>query len=110
MMAGYGSADMPKTESKQTPADTDAEIRFEDAIERLEDIIGRMESERVPLDQLLTDYEQGTALLKLCRERIEHARERVETINKGLASAAPKAADSDTDGGEDPDDDDTPLF
>ena len=102
-MAGYGRADMPKTEPQTQPPDE--ALRFEDAIERLEEIIGRMESERVPLDKLLTDYEEGTALLKLCRQRIEHARERVETINKGLANGAPKTTGED----DDPDNDDEDI-
>ena len=106
MMAGYGLADMSKTEPQTQPAPGD-ELRFEDAIGRLEEIIERMESERVPLDKLLADYEQGTALLKLCRERIEHARERVETINQGLAHAMPSPTSDD---GADGDDDDTQLL
>ena len=67
---------------KKQPA---SELRFEDAIERLEEIIERMETERVPLDDLLKDYEEGTNLLKTCRERIGAARLRVERINKDLA-------------------------
>jgi exodeoxyribonuclease VII small subunit len=39
------------------------DLRFEDAVERLENIIGRMETERIPLDDLLKDYEEGTQLL-----------------------------------------------
>ena len=65
------------------------EIRFEEAIERLEEIIERMETERVPLDDLLKDYEEGTGLLKLCRERIGAARLRVEKINQDLSRATP---------------------
>ena len=60
------------------------DLRFEDAVERLESIIGRMETERIPLDDLLKDYEEGTQLLKLCRERIDNARARVDKINKEL--------------------------
>ena len=97
---------MPKAKAAQPQPD----LRFEDAIERLEDIIGRMETERVPLDQLLTDYEEGTALLKLCRSRIDTARQRVETIDKELAGARQDfPADGEEDGADsekDADDDD----
>ena len=62
------------------------ELRFEEAMESLENIIDRMETERIPLDDLLKDYEEGTQLLKLCRERIENARARIDQINKELGS------------------------
>jgi exodeoxyribonuclease VII small subunit len=60
-------------------------LKFEDAIERLEDIVRRMEEDHVPLDELLRDYEAGTRLLRVCRDRIEAARARIEQI--GQASA-----------------------
>ncbi|MFP6873657.1 MAG: exodeoxyribonuclease VII small subunit [Verrucomicrobiales bacterium] len=71
---------MPRKDKAASKQD----LRFEDAVERLENIIGRMETERIPLDDLLKDYEEGTRLLKLCRERIDNARTRVEEINKEL--------------------------
>jgi len=55
-------------------------------MESLENIIERMETERIPLDDLLKDYEEGTKLLKLCRDRIETARARIDQINKELGS------------------------
>ncbi len=62
------------------------ELRFEEAMESLENIIDRMETERIPLDDLLKEYEKGTKLLKLCRERIENARAKISKINKDLGS------------------------
>ena len=71
------------------------DLDFEDAIGRLEEIIGRMEGERIPLDSLLKDYKEGTQLLKLCRKRIEGARGQIDTITKEMAAAHPDdAADS----------------
>ena len=78
--------------SKKAPTE---DLRFEDAIERLEEIIGRMETEQIPLDDLLKEYEEGTRLLKLCRERIGAARARVEKINKDLASGGARAENID---------------
>ena len=98
---------MPEKTLDQDPVD----LSFEDAIDRLETIIGRMENERVPLAELLADYEQGTALLKLCRSRIDAARERVETINKDLAAARESGTDEIQSGSEDdsPEDDDDEI-
>jgi len=56
-------------------------LNFEDAIERLENIIEKMEGERIPLEELLKDYEEGTKLLNACKEKINVAKEKVEKIN-----------------------------
>tara|TARA_Y100001934_G_scaffold31057_1_gene34461 strand:- start:147 stop:407 length:261 start_codon:yes stop_codon:yes gene_type:complete len=73
---------------KQT--DLKDDLHFEDAIERLEKIIEKMENERVPLEEMLKDYEEGTKLLSVCKEKINIARKKVEKINKDLNKDAPK--------------------
>ena len=75
---------MPQKKTKGT----DENLQFEEAIEKLEFIIERMESERIPLEELLKDYEEGTELLKLCRNRIEGARQKVDKINKELTNGS----------------------
>ena len=64
------------------PPNTDAS--FEQAMDRLEEIVSAMESDRMPLDEMVTSYEEGMKLLKLCRHRIEAARQRIETISQGI--------------------------
>ena len=73
---------------KQTDLKND--LHFEDAIERLEKIIEKMENERVPLEEMLKDYEEGTKLLSVCKEKNSIARKKVEQINKDLNKDAPK--------------------
>ena len=68
--------------NKQTDLKND--LHFEDAIERLEKIIEKMENERVPLEEMLKDYEEGTKLLSVCKEKISIARKKVEQINNCL--------------------------
>ena len=64
-------------------------LNFEEAIERLEKIIDKMEGERIPLEELLKDYEEGTKLLNSCKEKIKTAKEKVEKINKSLNEDMP---------------------
>lgn len=64
-------------------------MTFEDAMERLEEIVGAMEAERLPLEEMVTAYEEGAQLLKVCRARIEVARQRVELITTRLDEPAP---------------------
>jgi exodeoxyribonuclease VII small subunit len=75
---------MPSSQKKGT----EENLQFEEAIEKLESIIERMESEQIPLQELLKDYEEGTKLLKLCRTRIDGARQKVDKINKELTNGS----------------------
>ena len=75
---------MPPSQKKET----EENLQFEEAIEKLESIIERMESEQIPLQELLKDYEEGTKLLKLCRDRIDGARQKVDKINKELTNGS----------------------
>jgi len=57
---------------------------FEEAMERLDEIVSAMEGERMPLDEMVASYEEGVKLLSLCRQRIDTARLRVEKIQVDL--------------------------
>lgn len=56
------------------------ESSFEQAMDRLEEIVAQMEGDRMPLDEMVSSYEEGMGLLKVCRQRIEVARRRIELI------------------------------
>ena len=49
------------------------ELSFEQALSNLEEIIRQMESGEAPLESLVTHYQTGVKMLKLCRERIDSA-------------------------------------
>ena len=61
---------------------------FEQAMERLDEIVARMEVEKLPLEEMVASYEEGMQLLQSCRQRIEAARRRVELINAGNGETA----------------------
>lgn len=64
-------------------AGTSAEIAamtFEDALRALEDVVRRLESGEVPLDQSITLYERGEALRLHCQARLDAAQARIEKI------------------------------
>jgi exodeoxyribonuclease VII small subunit len=68
------------------------ETSFEQAMERLEEIVSAMESDRMPLDEMVSSYEEGMKLLQVCRQRIDNARQRIETISlnpEGKAEITP---------------------
>mgnify|MGYP000750580786 CR=1 FL=1 len=57
-------------------------------MDRLEEIVAAMESDRMPLDEMVTSYEEGMKLLQQCRRRIDAARQRIETISLGADGKA----------------------
>jgi exodeoxyribonuclease VII small subunit len=62
-----------------------SEHSFETALERLEQIVEEMEGDKLPLEQLLGRYEEGTRLVKVCQERIGSAEKRIELIARNAA-------------------------
>lgn len=94
--------DKPSKSSKPAPTSksigVEAEhLTFEQAVERLEAIIGRIESGEIGLEQSIREYEHGVALLKRCRAILEQAEQRVEelTTPKNAAGAAPSTPGAD---------------
>ena len=65
-----------------------SEHSFESAIERLEQIVEEMEGDRLPLEELLARYEEGTRLVKVCQDRIGAAEKRIELIARNASGAA----------------------
>ncbi len=55
-------------------------LNFEDALKRLEDIVRKLESGDVPLDQSIDLYSQGEQLRNLCQKRLEDAQAKIEKI------------------------------
>ncbi|MFN0129597.1 MAG: exodeoxyribonuclease VII small subunit [Verrucomicrobiales bacterium] len=84
----------PETPTCQTPADSD--LPFEQAIERIEELVARMEGERLPLDDLIKAYDEGIRLLEVCRQRLDDAQRRIDLISQrpdGTVSLTPFSPD-----------------
>ncbi len=56
-------------------------MTFEQAIEELESIIGRIESGKIGLAESLAEYQRGAALLKRCRGVLEVAEQQIEKLS-----------------------------
>ena len=63
-------------------SDKEEKLSFEEALANLEEIIQRMESGEAPLDSLVTDYQTGVKMLKLCREKIEGAEMKIKEVQE----------------------------
>jgi len=67
--------------SSADDADTRA-MKFEQAFGELEMLIGQMEGDELPLDEMVKAYERGTRLWNQCKLRLDEARLKVEAITK----------------------------
>jgi exodeoxyribonuclease VII small subunit len=65
----------------QTPAEH-AEQTFESAMKRLEQIVEAMESDQLPLEDLIVRYEEGIRLVQVCETKLKTAEKKIEVITR----------------------------
>ena len=70
------------------PKPREADLNFEDAMDRLEKIVEQMESGKLPLEDLIVRYEEGMKLVKTCQERLANAEQKIEIITRNTAGKA----------------------
>ena len=58
-------------------------VSYKAALEELEQLVARLESGDMPLDQLLAGYQRGAELLKFCRDRLEAVENQVRVLDQG---------------------------
>lgn len=58
-------------------------LSYEDAMQELETLVRRLESGEMPLDQLLSGYQRGAALLQLCRDRLQAVEDQIKVLDDG---------------------------
>ena len=73
------------TDAAPAPA---ADLSFEDALQRLEQIVQKLESGQAPLEESIKLYEEGARLKAHCEERLKAAQLRVEKIVVGADGQA----------------------
>ena len=56
---------------------------YEAALQELEQLVARMESAQMPLDQLLESYKRGAVLLAFCKTRLEAVEQQVQVLEAG---------------------------
>lgn len=58
------------------------ELKFEDALKKLEKIVEDLERGNLSLDEALKKYEEGIALSRICTQRLENAKKKVDILTK----------------------------
>ncbi|MBR0302219.1 MAG: exodeoxyribonuclease VII small subunit [Clostridia bacterium] len=62
--------------------DEKAEIKFEAALARLEEIVASLERGKCELDESLSLFEEGVSLVKLCTEKLDGAEQKIRILTE----------------------------
>ena len=73
--------------SKAAEAARTDNLPFEEAMKRLESIVDAMESEDLALETLLSRYEEGMKLARVCQAKIADAELKIQQLEKNAAGA-----------------------
>ena len=58
-------------------------INYEKAIERLEEIVDRLENGNLPLEEMMKLYEEGTVLAAKCSKSLDAAQLKITELSAG---------------------------
>ncbi|AVO50194.1 exodeoxyribonuclease VII small subunit [Melaminivora suipulveris] len=72
---------MPKAPAAPAPVPEPAS--YEAALQELEQLVARIESGQLPLDQMLAGYQRGATLLQFCRARLEAVQQQIQVLDEG---------------------------
>jgi exodeoxyribonuclease VII small subunit len=86
---------MPKASAPSSTANTASQSpdflplpeSYEQAMQELELLVRRLESGEMPLDQLLSGYQRGAALLQFCRDKLNAVEDQIKVLDDGALKA-----------------------
>jgi exodeoxyribonuclease VII small subunit len=59
-----------------------AEMKFEEALKRLEKIVEDLEKGDLSLDEALKKYQEGIELSRLCSQRLDSVKKKIDILSK----------------------------
>ena len=68
------------------------DMKFEEAISSLEDIVKKLESNSFSLDESLGAFEEAVRLVKLCNKKLEDAEQKVRILTESEDGTVTDAA------------------
>ncbi|MGH7275866.1 MAG: exodeoxyribonuclease VII small subunit [Candidatus Rokuibacteriota bacterium] len=64
-----------------------SDLKFEDSLGRLEQIVSQLEAGNLPLEESLKVFEEGIALARSCAKYLEEAEKRIEILTRDEGGA-----------------------
>jgi len=61
---------------KKEPED----LSFEEALQRLETLVESLEEGKLPLEEAIATYEEGSTLRRICEKQLQEAERRIELL------------------------------
>lgn len=75
------------------------EMSFEEALQKLEEIVASLEGGHLPLEEAIAKFEEGTRLKKICEGRLREAERKIEVLlrdEEGALMTRPLEQESET--------------
>ena len=57
-------------------------LTFEEAMDKLEQIVSEMEYGGIPLEQMMSKFEEGAKLAKYCQEKLSGLKKKMEILTR----------------------------
>jgi exodeoxyribonuclease VII small subunit len=76
---------VPNASKSGAQSSATKDLPFEEALKKLESIVETMESGDLPLESLLSRFEEGTRLVKACQTQLEAAELKISQLEKNAA-------------------------
>ncbi len=83
---------MSRSARQSSPDDPNAPsgtLTFEDALDELEKLVGRMEGGGLSLEQSLSSHKRGLELARFCQQRLESAQQQVRVLEGEILKNLP---------------------
>ena len=61
---------------------TKKRVSFEEALNRLEEVVGRLEDGEISLEESMKAFEEGKELVKLCLQKLDEAEKKIVKLQK----------------------------
>lgn len=76
-------------------------LTFEQALEKLEQIVAEIEEGKVPLEESIEKYAEGIELVKQCRGILDKAEQKIQLLARGEDGEVEPAGELEDDPGDD---------
>lgn len=81
-MAGERKKQVQQEEMQQEQCEREEDVSLEEAFEQIEEVIARLETEEITLEESFQEYNRGMKLLQKCNETIDRVEKKVLQINE----------------------------